>query len=430
MATTSPSWPPCNETSTRSPSFASLIAPLEGQLPHITPLESKSNRPLRFSFDYQMRALIYYHTEAFTSAQDLLQATQNDPLARHLIVPEGGLGQSTFYEANQSRGAVQMIQLLDRLSKKVAKRLKMTLPELGRLKAIDGSLIEATLSMDWADYTASRNKAKAHLGFDLNRGIPRKLELTTGKAGERPFVSRLLDRGETAVLDRGYQDHGRFDTWIDEGKHFVARVKNNTRYEIIEELPFVNGSKIFFFAKIHLGDDAHRGRHPLYLVGFRSRGKRYLVVTDRADLTADEITFIFSLRWEIETFFGWWKRHMKVYHLISRNAHGVLLQLLAGLITYLLLVLYCEGAYGERPSIARLRELRWQMRREAQEAARPYVPMVIIIPLVWVVGREGEVPCVSGQACRAAQMPGEASNHRHIRSRPRSNHRPDGVRTT
>ena len=52
------------------------------------------------------------------------------------------------------------------------------------------------------------------------------------------------------------------------------------------------------------------------------------------------------MRWEIETFFAWWKRHLKVYHLISRNPHGVLLQLLAGLATYLLLVLYV-GLYRD-----------------------------------------------------------------------------------
>lgn len=392
MATTLPPMLPVGETSIPSPSFASLIAPIEGQLPHITPLESRSNRPLRFSFDYQVRALIYYHTEAFTSAQDLLQATEHDPLARHLIVPEGGLGQSTFYEANQSRGLVQMIQLLDRLSKKVAKRLKMTVPELGRLKAIDGSLIEATLSMDWADYTDTVNKAKVHMGFDLNRSIPRTMELSTGKAGERPFVSRLLEVGETGVMDRGYQDHERFDRWIDESKHLVARVKNNTRYEIIEELPFVKGRNIFLFAKVYLGDKAHRTRHPLYLVGFRSRGKRYLVVSDRADLSADEIAFIFSLRWEIETFFGWWKRHMKVYHLISRNHHGVLLQLLSGLMTYLLLVLYFGYRYGERPSIARLRQLRWQMRQETvrQEAVEQYVLIVAILLLIRSLPRAGD----------------------------------------
>jgi len=26
---------------------------------------------------------------------------------------------------------------------------------------------------------------------------------------------------------------------------------------------------------------------------------------------------IYKLRWQIEIFFGWWKRHLKVYHLIA-----------------------------------------------------------------------------------------------------------------
>jgi hypothetical protein len=56
---------------------------------------------------------------------------------------------------------------------------------------------------------------------------------------------------------------------------------------------------------------------------------------------------------------------LKVYHLISRNRHGMLLQILAGLITYLLLVLYCYQQYGEKyPSILRLRQLRCDIRRE------------------------------------------------------------------
>jgi IS4 transposase len=36
------------------------------------------------------------------------------------------------------------------------------------------------------------------------------------------------------------------------------------------------------------------------------------VATDRADLTAEQIAFIYSLRWEIEKLFSWWKRHLKV----------------------------------------------------------------------------------------------------------------------
>lgn len=360
-----------------SPTFARLIAPLEAQLPQLTPLVSRSNRPLQFTVAYQVRALVYYHTEAYTSAQDLLQAAACDPFVQHLIVPEAGLGESTFYDANATRGSRQLLELVDRLSKKVAKRLKVAHPECGALVAIDGSLLGASLSMTWADYTTAQRKAKMHLGFDLNRGLPRTLALTDGNGAERPFVSTFLDPGQTGVLDRGYQDHTQFDRWIDDGKHFVARLRKNTQRQILEDLPIPTGTPIFFFAKVLLGDTAHQMQHPVWLVGFRNRGKVYWVATDREDLTAEQIAFIFSLRWEIEVFFAWWKRHLKVYHLISRNRHGVLLQLLAGVLTYLLLILYCHHHYGERPSLRRLRALRWQIRQETQ--ALIVFPIVLIL---------------------------------------------------
>ena len=326
---------------------------------------SPCNRPITFTFEHQVKCLLYYHTGEYISAQDLLQDMQNDQSVKYLINCPEGFGQSTFYEANSSRGITQMLEVFDRLSRKVSKCLGIAHAQLGNLVAIDGSLIDASLSMTWADYRESSNKAKVHLGFDLNRSIPLKLHLTEGNGSERPFVSHILQTGQTGILDRGYQDHERFDEWIDESKHFVARLKNNTRWDVIDEIPFDQGGKIFFFAKVQLGDENHKMRHPVYLVGFRVKKKLFWIATDRADLTAEEIAFIYSLRWEIEKLFSWWKRHLKVYHLISRNRHGMLIQLLSGLITYLLFVLYCYEQYGEKqPSILRLRQLRRQIRKE------------------------------------------------------------------
>ena len=131
-----------------------------------------------------------------------------------------------------------MLEVFDRLSRKVSKCLGIAHAQLGNLVAIDGSLIDASLSMTWADYRESSNKAKVHLGIDLNRSIPLKLHLTDGKGSERPFVSHILETGQTGVVDRGYQSHERFDEWIDDKKHFVARLKNNTKWDVIDKLPF------------------------------------------------------------------------------------------------------------------------------------------------------------------------------------------------
>lgn len=67
---------------------------------------------------------------------------------------------------------------------------------------------------------------------------------------------------------------------------------------------------------------------PLRLVGYTVEGKSYWIATSRFDLTAEQIAMIYKLRWQIETFFAWWKQHLKVYHLTSRSRHSLMIQIL------------------------------------------------------------------------------------------------------
>ena len=55
---------------------------------------------------------------------------------------------------------------------------------------------------------------------------------------------------------------------------------------------------------------------------------------------------------------------MKVYHLIVRSPHGLMVQILAGLITYLLLAIHCHRNFNEKVSIRRVRQLRTQIENE------------------------------------------------------------------
>ena len=88
------------------------------------------------------------------------------------------------------------------------------------------------------------------------------------------------------------------------------------------------------------------------------------MATDRFELSAEQIAEAYKLRWDIEIFFGWWKRHLRVYHLIARTKYGLMVQILAGLITYLLLAIYCQKHFNEKVSIARVRQLRNQIKNE------------------------------------------------------------------
>jgi len=59
-----------------------------------------------------------------------------------------------------------------------------------------------------------------------------------------------------------------------------------------------------------------------------------------------------------------WKKHLKVYHLIARSEYGLMVQILSGLITYLLLAIYCYEEHNEKVSIKRVRQLRIKIHNE------------------------------------------------------------------
>lgn len=353
-------------------SFEKFIAPAIRAMAGMPQLESRGYRPLQMSFEDHLKILIFFHLEEHTSARHLIQVLQEDEFARNEIAPQEGIKKSSFSEATNTRGLEQFMHVFQTLQNQAKDILPNRHPELGNLVGIDGSLIDATLSMYWADYRKNSKKAKVHVGFDLNRGIPRKIFLTEGNGGERPFVTKILSEGETGVLDRGYQCHKRFDKWQEDGKSFICRIKAGTKKTIIKNNPISDGSIVFYDALVLLGtSETSMTAKEVRVVGYNVNGVKYWIATDRHDLSGEQIATAYKLRWDIENFFAWWKRHLKVYHLIARSEQGLMVQMLAGLITYLLLAIYCHEQHNEKVSIKRVRELRIQIQNELR--ANPYL---------------------------------------------------------
>jgi len=347
------------KTKIESLAFDKFIAPFLGLLPLAPVLLARGDRPLKMSFEDQLKSLVYFHLQEHDSARHLIQDMKENDFARQNIAPEGGISRSSFSEIINGRGLEQLQFIFENLYKQALKVLPKGHKELGDLISIDGTLIDAVLSMYWADYRKGSKKAKAHFGFDINHGIPSKMFLTEGKGAERPFVNRILSKDQTGVMDRGYQSHKDFDLLQEEGKHFVCRIKATTKRTVLEENAVDAESDIFYDALVHLGTPGqNQTTKPVRVVGYKIGRTKYYVATDRHDLTAEQIASIYKLRWTIETFFKWWKKYLKVYHLIARSRYGLMVQMLGGLITYLLMAIYCREQFNEEVSIKRVRELR------------------------------------------------------------------------
>jgi len=119
------------------------------------------------SFEDQLKMLIFFHLEEHVSARHMLSVIEQDDFARQNIAPKGGIKKSSFSEAVNTRGLEQLLFVFERLCHKACGVLPNRYAHYGDLIALDGSLIDATLSMCWADYREGSNKAKIHLGFDL-----------------------------------------------------------------------------------------------------------------------------------------------------------------------------------------------------------------------------------------------------------------------
>ncbi len=352
----------------KSRTFEKLWKPIKFILPKTPHLVSRGDRPLQMTFEDQLKALVFFHLEEHKSGTHLVEVLKKDDFARENIAPKNGIKKSSFFEAINTRGLEQLTYVFNELQAQATKTIPKEFEKLGNLVAIDGSLIDAVLSMTWADYRDGAKKAKIHLGFDINRSIPTKLFLTNGKAGERPFVSQILSDDQSAVLDRGYQSHKRFDKWQGGTKKFFCRIKANTNITCIEKNECDPGIIIFYDAIVLLGTPkVNQTEKPIRLVAYKVDGVEYWIATNRYDLSAENIALAYKLRWEIEKFFAWWKRYLKVYHLIARSEYGLMVQILGGLITYLLLAIYCQENYKERVSIKRVRELCIQIQNETRD---------------------------------------------------------------
>jgi len=363
-----------------SETYDKFIAPLNDIVPKSPALLSRGNNPLAIKTTHLVNALIYYHLQEYDSARHLIHDLEKNNFARQRIAPEKGLRRSTLGETLNHRGSEQLLYIFKELYKKAAEAIPKKYEELGELIAIDGTLIDAVMTMYWADYSKTKKKAKGHFALNINQSIPSSIYLTAGKDPERQFVPMILTKGQTGVMDRGYQCHRSFDLLQKDDKFFVCRIKKSTTKTVLKENKIEPSSYILFDAMVLLGStDANRTEYPLRVVGYKVGNTEYFVATNRFDLSAEQIATIYKLRWKIETFFRWWKQHLKVYHIMARTEHGVMVQILGGLITYLLMVIYCREQFNEPVSIKRIRALRSSIANDIGQNKDQRLQQIIVL---------------------------------------------------
>lgn len=213
----------------------------------------------------------------------------------------------------------------------------------GIFKILDSTLMRLCLSdFRWACYRDTKAAVKMHTLFDLESGCPESIIVTEGIIHDKEKMKSFINtEGATYIFDRGYLDYKEFDRYCREGMFFITRLKKN----VVMKTRCVNAvspqSPVISDKEVILGTFYTKMQHPLRVIELTdsSTGEPLYLATNRFDLTAEEITDIYRLRWQIELFFKWIKQHLRIKRFYGTSLNAVQNQLYCALILFILLKL-------------------------------------------------------------------------------------------
>jgi hypothetical protein len=348
------------------------LAPLLARLHDIGCQRDKAgNRKLHYD-QYCMLVLLFLFNPVVRSLRAIEQASELRKVQRKLGCQRASLGSlSEATDVFQPERLKEIIAELGEQLEPIARdpRLKDV---QHTLTLVDGTLMKGLpvlVQAALADPRTAKLKAKfrLHTQFDLERGVPIRIDVTEGigkgAADERAVLARALESGRCYVKDRGYAKFQLFNEIVATGSSYVCRLRDNSHYEIEEQRPLATEdveAGIILDAIVCLGEykgAQDRPDHALRLVvvqttphekrGGPASNGLLLIATNLLDLPAWIIALIYRYRWTIEVFFRFFKHILGCRHLLSRDPVGVQIQTYCAIIACMLISLWT----GRKPTL-------------------------------------------------------------------------------
>jgi hypothetical protein len=117
---------------------------------------------------------------------------------------------------------------------------------------VDGTLLKGLPVLAQAalqDPRAAKleGKVRLHTQFDLERGVPIRIDVTEGvsrgEADERAVLAKALQSGRCYVEDRGYAKFTLFNQIVAASSSYVCRLRDNSVYQMVEQRELSEGRR-------------------------------------------------------------------------------------------------------------------------------------------------------------------------------------------
>ena len=318
--------------------FRQLLTPLETAVRQAISEEQEKSWFPQFPVLAHLLAGIFFHVQQLCSLRDLVARLDIQHQKKRVHGFE--VKRTTLSNANNSRRRLRVLRAVF-ASLVASTELPRGWRRCRKIAALDSTLLSCVPSSTWAAYRKNVKACKGHLLFDLERSIPKKLVLTSGKVHDCRVFERFLEVGWTYIVDRAYNAYGLFDQMTDRGIYFVCRLKVGSVYRQITKHRVSRADRkrgVIHDMTILMGDGRTQMKTEVRWVRFRAEdGNVYDYITNRFKLSPLTIAQLYEARWAIEKFFKWLKRTLRMERSLGRSEVGYEIHVLMTLIVDILL---------------------------------------------------------------------------------------------
>jgi len=265
---------------------------------------------------------------------------------KHLGVPDAPK-KSTLAYANKHRpwSLYQTVfqQLLAKCQTTIAgRRQNQKFRFKNKLISLDSSVIDLSLKLfDWAKFRRTKGAVKLHLLLDHDGYLPSFAVITHGKTSDVKVARRMrFDPGSVLIMDRGYIDYEWFVQLTKQAVYFVTRLKDNARFDVVEDRPvpaegnILKDQVIFFHSQAEPSEEYF---FRLVEVWLEDKQESVVFLTNNLQFAASTIAAIYKDRWAVELFFKAIKQNLKIKTFLGTSANAVKTQIWTALIAILIL---------------------------------------------------------------------------------------------
>lgn len=254
---------------------------------------------------------------------------------------------STVARANARRPWQIAAEFCSALTEILSEQLpSRRLPVKQPLYSVDTTVIDLCKTLfPWARHQQGKSGIELHVLWEHRRAVPHLLNMTPACERELKTARSLrLAKGSLLCCDGGYLNFAWFAQLKAAGVDVITRPRCNWACRIVERRPVKRESGVRSDHIVCLTRPESRRHGPPLLRRIRyvdpATRQEWIVMTTHLDLSAETIVELYRKRWEIELFFKWIKRNLRVIRFWGTSYNAVMWQLYAALCLYILFAFF------------------------------------------------------------------------------------------